>query len=129
MTHDSATAPIAAPKTTVAPGAPESAGEPSSSWPTIDATVDAAMCPVLPSAVLVNRAIRVRRRAASIATWSRPAASWAMNDIRAILAIGGRSGEEGRDGGLEGIGMPVDICLGRHGRHQGHVVERRHQHA
>src|SRR4051794_2282768 len=64
MSADSRTEPRAAPRTTVAPGAPASACVPSISLATIVATVTAAIWPVLPSATPATSPLRTRRRPA-----------------------------------------------------------------
>ena len=62
-------APIAAPMTTVAPGAPLQAVDPEMSWATIVATVTAAMWPVLPRATPATSDQTVRRRSRS-SSWA-----------------------------------------------------------
>ena len=67
MSWDSVKAPRAAPRTTVAPGAPLQAVLPVMSRATIVATVTAAMYPVLPRATPAtsDQSVRRRRRASS----------------------------------------------------------------
>src|SRR5205085_9193799 len=61
MSADRVSAPRAAPRTTVDPGAPARVVEPRRACATIVATVIASMCPVLPSATPAVMALRVRR--------------------------------------------------------------------
>ena len=67
MTCERVTAPSAAPRTTVAPGAPLQAVSPVISWATIVETVTAAMYPVLPRATpaTIDHSVRRRSRASS----------------------------------------------------------------
>ena len=62
MIWDSTTAPTAAPRTTAAPGAPVQVVPPAMCWAAIVETVDAAMCPMLPSATPATSDRCVRRR-------------------------------------------------------------------
>src|SRR6476469_373059 len=108
MSWDSSTAPIAAPTTAAAPGAPLQVVLPAMCWAAIVDTVDAAMCPVLPSATPATSDQCVRRRSRSRVDGGRSRA--------AAVIRGGYGGGLGSDAGggaeAERQNLDGDVRLG-----------------